>query len=168
MNNLTLSGVLLDSPQLGYLQNEKQTPFTTFGLRFPDPKPNSTGTFPIRIYAYGKLAEEVVSRGYAPGAVLVVTGAVNIETIERKEGFKEKRAQISANRISQVLAGAAPDPSLGSTPPAPAAPPAPVAPPPVAPPPAPVAPPPPPPAPQAPPAYTAPVDDPFISEEIPF
>lgn len=134
MNFLIITGTLLEIPQLAYLQNDRQTPYTTFGIRFPDPNPKTNGTYPLRIYVYGKNAEDLINSQYVPGDTLLVEGRVDVATVE-KDGYKEQRATVNASRI-QRLAPA----SVQSAPPStayqqpvqapPAAPPQPVAPPP--------------------------------------
>ena len=111
-----------------YLSNERQTPFTTFGIRFKDPKPGSSTTWPVRVKVFGKAAEECIAGAFNPGDTLVVTGACLIEKIDRQEGFKENRAVINAKTVQRLSAGAGPvDPPASPQTPAPAyqAPPAP-------------------------------------------
>ncbi|GGA10723.1 hypothetical protein CYANOKiyG1_23660 [Okeania sp. KiyG1] len=59
----------------------------------------------LKVVAWRDLAQQI-SQQYHEGDVVIVEGRLNINTIERPEGFKEKRAELTASRIYPVSAEA--------------------------------------------------------------
>lgn len=101
MNNLILTVTLKAEPELR--QTQEQRPVCNIVAEFIGTNPNDRPT-PVRLTAWGNLANELQA-SYHTGDRLIVEGRVNIDTVERPEGFKEKRATV-------VISKAHPLPSL--------------------------------------------------------
>ncbi|HEY9698124.1 MAG TPA: single-stranded DNA-binding protein [Trichocoleus sp.] len=108
MNNCILMAEVVQDPQLRYTP-DNQTPVTEMwvqfsGIREEDPPSK------LKVVGWGNLAQEIQER-YHVGDRVIVEGRLNINTVDRPEGFKEKRAELTAQRLH--LLGA--DASLTST-----------------------------------------------------
>ena len=144
MNNCILMAEIVQAPQLRYTA-DNQTPIAEFVVKFPGLR---EGDAPgqMMVLGWGNLAQEIQER-YRQGDRVLLEGRLSMNTLERPEGFKEKRAEMTVQRINpigelQSLAIAEPTPiaagqsgassaSVASTPaatPAPAKPTAPAAP----------------------------------------
>jgi single-stranded DNA-binding protein len=90
-------------PQLRYTP-DNQTPVAEMWVQFPglrDDDPPSK----LKVVGWGNLAQEIQER-YHQGDRIIVEGRLNMNTIDRQEGFKEKRAELTAQRIHLVNADA--------------------------------------------------------------
>ena len=99
MNSCILMATVIGTPELRYTQ-ENQTPVTQMLVEFQGGKmgdPLST----LKVVGWGNLATEI-QESYAIGDRLVIEGRLKMETIERPEGFKEKRAELVAGRIHRL------------------------------------------------------------------
>ncbi|WP_088891466.1 single-stranded DNA-binding protein [Leptolyngbya ohadii] len=163
MNNCILMAEVTQDPQLRYTP-DNQTPVAEMWVQFPglrDDDPPSK----LKVVGWGNLAQEI-QQSYHEGDKIIVEGRLGMNLIDRQEGFKEKRAELTAQRIHRVNADATLT-TVASTP---------ATTPPTAPPAAPPATPTVKPAvgkasrPESskPPAYAAPVADPVDYDEIPF
>jgi single-stranded DNA-binding protein len=52
----------------------------------------------LKAIAWGKLGQEV-SEKYRAGDCIIIEGRLSMNVIERREGFKEKRAELTASKI---------------------------------------------------------------------
>jgi single-stranded DNA-binding protein len=128
MNSCVLMAEIISEPQLRYTQ-EAQLAVTEMTVQFPALRAEETpGT--IKVIGWGNLAEQMQSQ-FSQGDRVVIEGRLGMNTIER-DGFKEKRAELTASRIHTVGADTpmeAPTPvAAAATPATPAASPAPAAP----------------------------------------
>ena len=103
MNNCILMAEIVQEPQLRYTP-DNQTPVAEMlvefaGLREEDPPSR------LKVVGWGNLAQEIQER-YHPGDRIIVEGRLSMSTIDRPEGFKEKRAELTAQRIHLLGAGA--------------------------------------------------------------
>ena len=55
----------------------------------------------LKVVAWRDLAQQINEK-YHEGDFIIVEGRLNINTIERPEGFKEKRAELTASRIYPI------------------------------------------------------------------
>ena len=125
---------ITQEPQLRYLP-DSQTPIAELEVQFPGSRPEDPMN-KMKAVGFGNLAQEIQSR-YHVGDRVVIEGSLRMNTVERPEGFKEKRAELNIQRIYALdgddfgSMGAAPlaAPSAATTPiaapPAPAPSPAP-------------------------------------------
>ncbi|MBD1851319.1 single-stranded DNA-binding protein [Leptolyngbya sp. FACHB-711] len=117
MNSCILMGEVTQDPQLRYTP-DNQTPIAEMWVQFPglrDDDPPSK----LKVVGWGNLAQEIQER-YHQGDRIIVEGRLNMNTIDRQEGFKEKRAELTAQRIHHVNADATLT-TVASAPSAPAA-----------------------------------------------
>ncbi|MEO0433981.1 MAG: single-stranded DNA-binding protein [Cyanobacteria bacterium J06656_5] len=113
MNHCILMAEIVEIPQLRYT-SDNQTPIAEFkvkiaGLRSED----SPSQF--KVVGWGNLAQTIQDSGYAPGDRVVIEGRLTMKSVDRPEGFREKQAEITAQRLhriaelqSMMLAEAAP------------------------------------------------------------
>ncbi|MBD1860552.1 MULTISPECIES: single-stranded DNA-binding protein [Trichocoleus] len=99
MNSCILMAEIIQDPQLRYT-SDTQTPITEMivqfsGLRADDPPAT------LKVVGWGNLAQEIQER-YHQGDRVVIEGRLNMNTIERPEGFKEKRAELTVQRIHSL------------------------------------------------------------------
>ncbi|MBE9177632.1 single-stranded DNA-binding protein [Oculatella sp. LEGE 06141] len=103
MNNCILMAEVIQDPQLRYTPDtqiaiaEMMVQFS--GLRDEDPP--ST----VKVVGWGNLAQEIQEK-YHQGDRVIVEGRLGMITFDRPEGFKEKRAELTAQRIHLLGAGA--------------------------------------------------------------
>jgi single-stranded DNA-binding protein len=74
----------------------------------------------LKVVGWGNLAN-TIKETYHPGDRLIIEGRLGMNMIERQEGFKEKRAELTASRISLVDSGNGINPGELSSPPEPEA-----------------------------------------------
>lgn len=102
MNSCVLMVRVVDEPQLRYTpdnQTEVAHMMVEFAsLKSEDP-PNS-----LKVVGWRNLALEMQEK-YHSGDQLIVIGSLRMNTIERQEGFREKRAELTAYRIEKIGAG---------------------------------------------------------------
>ena len=108
MNNCILMAEVIQDPQLRYTP-DNQTPVTEMWVQFPGIREEDPPS-KLKVVGWGNLAQEIQER-YHVGDRLIVEGRLNMSTVDRPEGFKEKRAELTAQRLH--LLGA--DASLTST-----------------------------------------------------
>lgn len=125
MNNCVLMAEIIQDPQLRYT-SDTQTPIAEMLVQFPglrEDDPPST----LKVVGWGNLAQEI-QENYHQGDRVVLEGRLNMNTVERPEGFREKRAEMTAQRIYRlgadtqlgIDAATASSPAKSSTSPAPA------------------------------------------------
>ncbi len=99
MNSCILIAKIIRSPELRYTQ-DTQTPIAQMlvefdGLQSEDPPAT------LKVVGWGNMASEIQEK-YAEGDRLVIEGRLAMNTIDRPEGFKEKRAELIASRIHSL------------------------------------------------------------------
>jgi single-strand DNA-binding protein len=102
MNSCILMAEIVQEPQLRYTP-DNQTPIAEItveiaGLRDDDPSSQ------LKVVGWGNLAQEIQEK-YHQGDRIIVEGRLHMNTIERPEGFKEKRAELTAQKIHLLGAG---------------------------------------------------------------
>jgi single-stranded DNA-binding protein len=99
MNSIILMAEIIQDPQLRYTP-DNQIALTEMLVQFPglrDIDPPAT----LKVIAWGNFAQEVHEK-YHQGDQIIIEGRLGMNTIERPEGFKEKRAELTAQRIYPV------------------------------------------------------------------
>ena len=131
MNHCMLMAEIIAGPQLRYTQ-DNQTAIAELTIAFSGLRPEDA-TQQMKVIGWGNLAQEI-QEGYQVGDRVLIEGRLTINSVDRPEGFKEKQAELTAqklHRLSDLGAAALPAPAMPAVPTAaPAA--APAAPPPVA------------------------------------
>lgn len=92
---------IVEAPQLRYT-TDNQTPIAEFVVKFPGLR---EGDDPgqMKVVGWGNLAQEI-QQTYHAGDRVLLEGRLSMQTVERPEGFKEKRAEMTVQRISTVQA----------------------------------------------------------------
>jgi len=86
INNVVISGNLVDDPELKILQGEKPVIVANFRIANNEPKKDGNTTF-VKVTAFGRTAE-VVGEYLAKGMPIIVVGALKQRSFENKEGQK--------------------------------------------------------------------------------
>ncbi len=102
MNNCILMATVISSPELRYTP-ENQTPVTQMLVEFQNGKPEDPPAT-LKVVGWGNLATEI-QESYNEGDRVILEGRLNMQMIERPEGFKEKRAELVAARIHRLDGG---------------------------------------------------------------
>lgn len=91
---------VVQEPQLRYT-SESQVPVAEMLVQFPAQK-EEDAPYTLKVVGWGNLAQEIHDR-CRQGTQLVIEGRLNMVTVERKpEGFKEKRAELTAQKVHYV------------------------------------------------------------------
>ena len=99
MNNFIVMAEITQDPQIRYT-SDNQTPLAEMqiqiaGLRPEDPPET------MKVVGWGNLAQEVQEK-YHTGDRVIIEGRLGMITTERAEGFKEKRAELTIQRIHRI------------------------------------------------------------------
>jgi single-stranded DNA-binding protein len=103
MNSCVLMAKIVRSPQLRYTQ-DNQLAVIEMMVEFDSLSPQSQPST-LKVVGWGNLATEIEQK-YGEGDRVILTGRLKMDTIERPEGFKEKRAELTVSNIYPVVAGA--------------------------------------------------------------
>ncbi|CBN58862.1 MULTISPECIES: single-stranded DNA-binding protein [Kamptonema] len=97
MNSCILMAEIVQAPQLRYTP-DNQTQIAEMLVQFPGSRPEDPPST-LKVIGWGNLAQEIHGN-YHQGDRIIIKGRLNMNTIERKpEGFKEKRAELTAEQI---------------------------------------------------------------------
>ena len=72
-------------------------------VRFPGMRPDDPPAT-LKVVGWGNMAKEI-QQNYHEGDRILIEGRLGMHTIERREGFKEKRAELTVQRIHALGAG---------------------------------------------------------------
>jgi len=97
MNVCILLAEITQSPQIRYT-SDNQTPIAEMIVQFHTPRDNDPPGL-LKVTAWNRLATEVEQRHYQPGDRVIIEGRLSMVTIDRQEGFREKRAELRAQKI---------------------------------------------------------------------
>ncbi len=105
MNSCVLMGTIISDPELRYTQ--EQLEISQMLLEFDPQQNDRTNNSPVmarlKVVGFGNLAKEVKEK-YNQGDRVVVVGRLGMNTIER-DGYKEKRAELSLSHIYSIGEG---------------------------------------------------------------
>lgn len=96
MNSCILMVELVNDPQLRYTA-DAQIPIAEMQVQFTNVGKDSRQAI-LKAIAWRDLGQEV-SQKYRAGDRLIIEGRLSMNVIERREGFKEKRAELTASKI---------------------------------------------------------------------
>ncbi len=96
MNSCILMVELVNDPQLRYTA-DAQIPIAEMQVQFTNVGKDSRPAI-LKAIAWRDLGQEV-SQKYRAGDRLIIEGRLSMNVIERREGFKEKRAELTASKI---------------------------------------------------------------------
>ena len=102
MNHCLIQAVINSAPQMRYTK-ENQTPIAEMivnfkGLRSEDP------TRELKILGWGNIAQEMIDE-LKEGQNIVIEGRLRMNSVTRKDGTKEKQAELTASKIHQLISG---------------------------------------------------------------
>lgn len=99
MNSCTLYAEIVQAPQLRYTQDNQMAVAELVvqfpGLRSDDPPAT------LKAVGWGNLAREI-QETYHEGDRVVIEGRLSMNRIDRPEGFKETRAELTIQRIYRL------------------------------------------------------------------
>ncbi len=96
MNSCILIAQITEAPQLRYTQ-DNQMAIAEMKVQFAALRPEEVAP-EIKVIGWGNLAQEIVQK-YQAGDQVVIEGRLGMQTVERPEGFKEKRAELTASKM---------------------------------------------------------------------
>jgi single-strand DNA-binding protein len=96
MNNCMLLAEIVQAPQLRYT-SDTQTPVAEFIVQFPGLREGDPAG-QMKVVGWGNLAQEI-QETYQVGQRVLLEGRLGMNTIERPEGYKEKQAELTVQRI---------------------------------------------------------------------
>ena len=99
MNHCLIQAVINSAPQMRY-PKENQAPIAEMivyfkGLRKEDP------TRELKIVGWGNIAQEMIDE-LKEGQNIVIEGRLKMNSVTRKDGTKEKQAELTASKIHQI------------------------------------------------------------------
>lgn len=101
MNTCVLMAKIVKDPELRYTA-ENQTPLTEMLVQFPGLRAEDPAET-LKVVGWGNLAQQIQEQ-FHQGDHVVIEGRLGMNTIERPEGFKEKRAEFTATRVHPIVA----------------------------------------------------------------
>ncbi|MBX2865404.1 MAG: single-stranded DNA-binding protein [Leptolyngbyaceae cyanobacterium MAG.088] len=123
MNHCILMAEIVETPQLRYT-SDNQTPIAEFKVKIAGLRPDDSPS-QFKAVGWGNLAQTIQEASYGPGDRVVLEGRLTIKTVDRSEGFREKQAEITVQRLhrindlqSMLIAEAPPIADSGSSAPA--------------------------------------------------
>jgi single-strand DNA-binding protein len=99
MNNCLLLAEIVQAPQLRYT-SDNQTPVAEFVVQFPGLRDDDPPA-QMKVIGWGNLAQDIQT-GYQAGQKVLLEGRLNMNLIDRPEGFREKQAEMTISRIYDV------------------------------------------------------------------
>ncbi len=99
MNSCVLMAEIIQDPELRYT-SENQTPIAEMVVQFAGLRPDDPPAT-LKVIGWGNLAQEIQAN-YHVGDRVVIEGRLAMNTIDRPEGFKEKRAELTAQRLHRL------------------------------------------------------------------
>ncbi|MDX2099523.1 MAG: single-stranded DNA-binding protein [Leptolyngbyaceae cyanobacterium bins.59] len=99
MNNCVLMGEIVQDPQLRYTA-DSQLALAEFAFEIPGMRQDEAPAR-LKVVGWGNLAQEI-QENYHEGDRVIIEGRLSMNTIERPEGFKEKRAEVTVQRIHRL------------------------------------------------------------------
>lgn len=114
MNTCILMAKIIRNPELRYTQ-EPQIPFAQMLVEFEGSRPEDPPCT-LKVVGWGEKLANEIQQNYTEGDNLIIEGRLSMNTIDRPEGFKEKRAELRASRIYRVEGLTTPASSTSTTP----------------------------------------------------
>jgi single-stranded DNA-binding protein len=96
MNHCTLMAKIITAPQLRYTQ-DNQTAIAEMMVAFPGLRADDPAQT-LKVIGWGNLAQDIQAN-YPEGSNVLLEGRLSMNTVDRPEGFKEKQAELTVQRI---------------------------------------------------------------------
>ncbi|MES1025913.1 single-stranded DNA-binding protein [Gloeocapsa sp. BRSZ] len=98
MNSCILMAEIVQAPQLRYTSDNMA--LAEMLIQFPGLRAEDSPAT-LKAVGWGNLAQEI-EQNYQQGDRVIIEGRLSMSTFERSEGFKEKRAELTVQRIHAV------------------------------------------------------------------
>ncbi|WP_414752117.1 single-stranded DNA-binding protein [Anabaena sp. CCY 9910] len=99
MNSCVLLAEIVQEPQLRYTSDNLAV--TEMLVQFPNSQKSDDPPATLKVVGWGNLATEI-QQNYHQGDRVIIAGRLGMNTIERPEGFKEKRAELTVQQIQSI------------------------------------------------------------------
>ncbi len=99
MNSCTLFAEIVQAPQLRYTQ-DTQLAVAEMVVQFPGLR-NDDPPSTLKVVAWRNLAQEI-QENYHEGDRVVIEGRLSMNRLDRPEGFKETKAELTIQRIYRL------------------------------------------------------------------
>ncbi|GAP97771.1 single-stranded DNA-binding protein [Leptolyngbya sp. NIES-2104] len=99
MNSIILLADIVQEPQLRFT-SDNQTPIAELRVEFAGLRPEDPTT-QLKAVGWGNLAQEIQAN-YHEGDRVILEGRLTMNTVDRPEGFKEKQAELTIQRIHSL------------------------------------------------------------------
>jgi single-stranded DNA-binding protein len=99
MNSCVLMAEIINEPQLRYTADNLGV--TEMLVQFPNSLKPEDPPATLKVVGWGNLATEI-QQNYHQGDRVILVGRLGMNTVERQEGFKEKRAELTVQQIQPV------------------------------------------------------------------
>ncbi|MBN3958892.1 MULTISPECIES: single-stranded DNA-binding protein [unclassified Nostoc] len=99
MNSCVLMAEIINEPQLRYTADNLGV--TEMLVQFPNSQKPEDPPATLKVVGWGNLATEI-QQNYHQGDRVILVGRLTMNTVERQEGFKEKRAELTVQQIQSV------------------------------------------------------------------
>ena len=100
MNHCILMAEIVEVPQLRYT-SDNQTPIAEFKVKIAGLRSDDSPS-QFKAVGWGNLAQTIQETSYGPGDRVVIEGRLTMKTIDRPEGFREKQAEITVQRLHRI------------------------------------------------------------------
>ncbi len=100
MNHCILMAEIVETPQLRYT-SDNQTPIAEFKVKIAGLRPDDSPS-QFKAIGWGNLAQTIQDASYGPGDRVVLEGRLTMKTVDRPEGFREKQAEITVQRLHRI------------------------------------------------------------------
>lgn len=99
MNSCILLAEIIQEPQLRFTADNLEV--TEMLVEFPSTREGEPPAT-LKVVGWGNLAKEI-QQNYHQGDRVLLEGRLSMNTIERPEGFKEKRAELTVQKIHSLV-----------------------------------------------------------------
>lgn len=99
MNNFVVMAEIVQEPQLRYT-SDTQLPVTEMTVQFAGIREEDRPSA-MKVIGWGNLAQEIQEQFHV-GDRVILEGRLGMVSFERPEGFRDKRAEMTAQRIHRV------------------------------------------------------------------
>jgi single-stranded DNA-binding protein len=100
MNSCILMAEIVQEPQLRYTADNNLA-VTEMLVQFPNSQKAEDAPATLKVVGWGNLATEI-QQNYHQGDRVILVGRLGMNTIDRPEGFKEKRAEMTVQQIQNL------------------------------------------------------------------
>lgn len=109
MNSCVLMAEIIQEPQLRYTADNLAV--TEMLVQFPNSQRPEDQLVTLKVVGWGNMATEI-QQNYHQGDRVILAGRLGMHTVERQEGFKEKRAELTLQQIQPLGSNSTPAPPI--------------------------------------------------------